>query len=447
MAVRLDDILNASGYATAMLGKQDYTVGSHTLTSTLSSITMNIKWPYNITADGGWNEEDGACASDAPVSPGGSAGASGSSYGSDWKIIEKMSSFASTAPEPFYVFGGTSILHPPYQTTRYWFERANTDAGTPEWPPLDTLHPCDLQASMKRGCTPGNRPAAAYADFYDPARRARVRRVYLAELEEFDAMVGALVAALKAAGRWTSETFLFLAADHGDMQLERQLYYKMLPYDASTRVPLVVFSPALAAGGGRVITQPVSLLDIFPTVLSLAAVPVPPYADGYDLAPLFVAPSDPLRPPFVASQNADEDISMSWSLVVNGTHKLVQYGTGVEVPPQLFDLIADPNEKVNLYNTTPAADAAFAALDAQLKTLIDYPAVAMDIAAYQLEQFRWWTANGTTDWRKEIASSDVRWQAAWAAHPAEALAAAEDYLATQGAPMPVPCSGALARGV
>jgi hypothetical protein len=39
---------------------------------------------------------------------------------------------------------------------------------------------------------------------------------------------------------------------------------------------------------------------------------------------------------------------MSWFAVTDGTYKLVQYGTGSEVPPQLFNLSADPREMVNM---------------------------------------------------------------------------------------------------
>ena len=127
---------------------------------------------------------------------------------------------------------------------------------------------------MKRGCTPGLRNATAYAQFYSPDRRERVRRVYLAELEEYDAMVGTVVAALQSSGRWDADTFIVIAADHGDMQLEHQLHYKMVPYDASSRVPLIVASPALV-GGEHVVSQPTSLLDIFPTILRLANLSVP----------------------------------------------------------------------------------------------------------------------------------------------------------------------------
>jgi hypothetical protein len=83
------------------------------------------------------------------------------------------------------------------------------------------------------------------------------------------------------------------------VQLEHQLFYKMVPYDASARVPLLFASPALSSfasassgplGGGRishskarVVHAPVTLLDIFPTLLSMAAgsAAVPAFADGY----------------------------------------------------------------------------------------------------------------------------------------------------------------------
>jgi choline-sulfatase len=282
---------------------------------------------------------------------------------------------------------------------------------------------------MKHGCT--------LAAFNNATRIAAVRRVYLAELEEFDAMVGAAVATLKDAGR-LSNTWIILAADHGDMQQEHQLFYKMVPYDGSSRVPFIWAHPSL--GSARVVQQPVELLDIFPTVLAAANQPIPSYADGHDLAPFFKgASTDPSRPPFVISQNHDEDISMSWFLLMNGTHKLVQYGTGQEVPPQLFDLVADVDEMKNL---APAHPEAVAALDEQMRTLIDYPEVALDVALYQKQQLRFWVNATGTGWEKQIVAQ--RWQQSWEEAPAKALAAVQAYLADDEIAI-LPCNGNLSN--
>ena len=121
---------------------------------------------------------------------------------------------------------------------------------------------------------------------------------------------------------------------------------------------------------------------------------------------------------------------MSWFAVVNGTHKYVVYGTGDEgVIPQLFDLVGDPDETTNMFNTSDAARAGAAALDQLLRTQIDYPSVARDVALYQKQQFEWWAVNGTDDWEKEISGPALRWSASWAAHPAKALAAVKAWRA------------------
>jgi hypothetical protein len=216
-----------------------------------------------------------------------------------------------------------------------------------------------------------------------------------------------------------------------------------MPQEASSHVALLVASPQLAAGGARYVAQPTQLLDIFPTMLSLAGLPTPDYADGFDLSPFLKgADTDPSRPPFVCSQNHDEDISMSWFAVMDGTYKLVQYGTGDQVPPQLFNLSADPHEMTNLYNASPAYVAIAEDLDAKLRSNIDYPAVALDVALYQKQQFLWWAANGTTHWEEEIKSANVRWSTSWAEYPDQALAAVKAWMANDTVAIQ-PCNGKL----
>ena len=59
----------------------------------------------------------------------------------------------------------TAFLRPPHITV-------SRPLTAPAWPPLEELHPCDLQAVMKRGCAPGVTNASAHAAFYDPVDAA-----------------------------------------------------------------------------------------------------------------------------------------------------------------------------------------------------------------------------------------------------------------------------------
>jgi hypothetical protein len=141
----------------------------------------------------------------------------------------------------------------------------------------------------------------------------------------------------------------------------------------------------------------------------------------------------------VAFQNHDEDISMSWFGVFNGTHKLVVYGSGGEgIPPQVFDTLSDPGETLNLAPTLPVGELA--ALDAALRSLVDYPSVALDVALYQKQQLRFWVNATGAGWETEVVK--LRWEAAWNAEPDRAMKAFKAYLYNDTIAIQ-PCNGAL----
>lgn len=178
----------------------------------------------------------------------------------------------------------------------------------------------------------------------------------------------------------------------------------------------------------QVVTQPTQLLDLLPTLLGVAGLPVPAYADGYTLAPfLSGAGTDPSRPPWVLSQFHGDDIPTSWFALRQGPHKLVVWGSGAEGNPlQLFDLDADPSEATNIAGVNATLTAE---LLATLATAIDYPGVAKNVAQYQLDMFNWWVkSTGSPEWKKQMAQGR-RWSDAWAAAPAASLAAVEAWMA------------------
>jgi len=82
----------------------------------------------------------------------------------------------------------------------------------------------------------------------------------------------------------TEDTLLIFTTDHGSHFRTRNGEYKRSCHEGCTRIPLVISGPGFT--GGRVVSDLVSLIDIPPTFLASAGIPVPDYMRGRALNPL-----------------------------------------------------------------------------------------------------------------------------------------------------------------
>jgi arylsulfatase A-like enzyme len=74
-----------------------------------------------------------------------------------------------------------------------------------------------------------------------------------------------------------------ISSDHGESFGERgRFWHGNSPYDSETRIPLVLYGPGVVPAGIRV-NQLVSTIDLMPTILSIAAAPLPDHCDGISL--------------------------------------------------------------------------------------------------------------------------------------------------------------------
>lgn len=293
------------------------------------------------------------------------------------------------------------------------------------------MHPCDFQSSMLKGCLPpSDSQVGSY--FYTTEHRVRIRTIYLAMVAEFDAMVGEYVKAVTAAGKFDNTVFI-VTSDHGDMQMEHRQFYKMVPYDASSRVPMVLMdgrSPLKQPMISKATTQ---LIDIYPTVLTYAGVPKErwPTLDGTPMQPILPAHRDTaaavVRPDFVISQFHGDNIAMSWFLVVHDGFKLVVWGTGEQHPNQLFNLTADPDEMTNLVGE-PELQARKVSMLKKLRSVVDYQLVAANVAKYGHESMKFWV-NNTRNWANVLGDKDLRWHKSWIQNPKANVDAINTWLA------------------
>jgi len=105
------------------------------------------------------------------------------------------------------------------------------------------------------------------------------------ECELIDEAVGRVLAAVAAKG-WDDDLDVLFTTDHGDLGGDFGLLFKG-PYhvDGLLRLPLV-WRPAPSAGAlvpGTVVTRPVGLVDLAPTLCTIAGLAVPPWMEGRPL--------------------------------------------------------------------------------------------------------------------------------------------------------------------
>ncbi len=202
------------------------------------------------------------------------------------------------------------------------------------------------------------------------------RHGYYSMVSYADELIGQVMKPLERQGL-LDNTVVIVTADHGDMLGERGLWYKMVYFERSVRVPLIMRWPGRL--NRRRVQQNASLIDILPTLLDIAydgkvpelAAPI----EGESLMPLAAGRAkgwlDTVFGEYMA-EGTTEPVLM----IKRGNLK---YITAVGDPPQLYDTLADPNELRNLAADSPLA-AAFAAEAAKRW---DSAAIKADVIATQ----------------------------------------------------------------
>ena len=235
------------------------------------------------------------------------------------------------ADRPWCHVLGFAGPHYPQCCTREAFERYAA-AAIPEPLGPDRLHPRHL---YWRRCWGFERLTA------EQIRRGRA--AYLAMVSQIDAWLGQVLDALDRSGQ-AERTLVVYTADHGEMWGEHGLWGKQVFFDESARVPLIVSGPSLGIRSNTVVTTPVSLLDLYPTLRTLVGagywtVPL----DGRDwTAVLRSEAALPDAPVF--SEYDGPDTKGPERMVRFQDWKLNYYHhQGME----LYDLASDPREEVN----------------------------------------------------------------------------------------------------
>lgn len=184
---------------------------------------------------------------------------------------------------------------------------------------------------------------------------------YLASVNFVDDQVGKILEALSSSSN-AENTIVVFSSDHGLHMGQKDMLIKKTPWEESTHVPLIINAPNMKAGGQRS-DHPVSLVDIYPTLIDLTGLPGDPNKngneiplDGYSLRPFLenTNEADWPGPDFVISSieggiappsNSIAPVDEQHFTLRSKEWRYVLYNNGEE---ELYDLEEDPNEWDNL---------------------------------------------------------------------------------------------------
>ena len=184
-------------------------------------------------------------------------------------------------------------------------------------------------------------------------------RAYLACAAYADDQFGRIMSALEASP-YADNTIIIVIGDNGMHLGQKDMLSKMTLWKESTRVPLIMRLPKMTTGG-RVCNQPVSLIDLYPTLDQACGLPSPKQTlDGFSLLPLIEDPSkghwagpdaaligwmgkasgEQRKSPYMKADAQNQN----FAIVTNHCRYIRAYTAEEE----LYDHTTDPNEWTNL---------------------------------------------------------------------------------------------------
>jgi choline-sulfatase len=250
----------------------------------------------------------------------------------DAEVVERaLAALRDPDPRPLLLVVSFTHPHDPYEVpAEHWNRYDGVEIDAPAGP-----EPGDDPITRRLRAMVGDTPIS-------PEQALLARRGYYGAISLVDDHLGTILDALP------EEAIVVATSDHGDMLGERGLWYKMAPFEPSIRVPLIVHGL-----GARRVEEPVSLLDLAPTLVDLAG------GSTGELDGISLAGGDPPRRDIPVEYLA-EGVRAPQVTLVRGPLKLVR---SLGEPDLVYDVEADPAERVNLGEPGSLGDAASALWD------------------------------------------------------------------------------------
>ncbi len=271
------------------------------------------------------------------------------------RAVEQLHSFRDL-DQPFFLAVGFLKPHLPFNAPAKYFDLYDpaelplaTNAFMPQGAPEQAWHNSGELRNYAQ--VPSERVLPdAYA--------RRLVHGYYACVSYTDALIGWLLDALEETGQ-ASNTIIVLWGDHGWSLGEHTLWCKHSCFHNALRVPLIIHDPAKPVGQQS--SALASLLDLYPTLCDLAALPTPAHVQGRSLAPILADPDSSVQQEIFCRWKRGESIQTDQYLYTR-----YHDAQGQPVAEMLYDHRTDPAENSNV-----AGESAYVEVRDRLRSQLE----------------------------------------------------------------------------
>lgn len=184
--------------------------------------------------------------------------------------------------------------------------------------------------------------------FWGPSRYQESVKGYYRLITGVDRVVGQILEKLQEKG-WQENTILVFTSDNGFFLGEYGFAGKWYPHEASIRVPLLIYDPRLPESRrGRRLGQMALSIDLAPTLLELAGLPVPAAMQGQSLLPLLRGEEVPWRKEFFYEHRFEHPRIPPTEGIRTEEWKYILYVNSQPLYEELYHLRRDPLKEHNL---------------------------------------------------------------------------------------------------
>ena len=244
--------------------------------------------------------------------------------------------------KPFFLFASFHRPHPPIDPPEVFWNMYK-DREVPPPPVGDWAAEHDVPVTGVNAWH-GRLPAHVLA---------RSRRAYYAQIAHIDNQIGRLLNRLRREEK-LGPTWIVFSSDHGEMLGDHHLFRKVYAYEGSAAVPMIICPPKGPLSGehngalsGFERRTPVTLTDLYPTILEMAGVPAPARTEGRSLLPLVGGPDELPGREYVHGEHSGTYSSiMDNQFLTDGRRKYVWHP--LDGREQFFDLEEDSGETRDL---------------------------------------------------------------------------------------------------